>query len=137
MLIIEMKDVLRPDCPFRSVTDLKAYADSEEIPDYDLTDQNWESVASIVARMQRGESVATRPAYYESDYESDKDTLLDGLNPTDSYDFDLADASRLQYELSQSKPAPKGGQGGTPPATPPAKAVEPSPAGEGGEKPKE
>ncbi|QCS36960.1 hypothetical protein [Tortoise microvirus 34] len=124
MLVMEVKDEVRPEVPFRSITDLKGYLDYERIEDEGLVDQDYESLSSIIARMQRGESVASRNDYY---YESDMDDgdLFESMNPLESPDADLADASALMDSIQGNTNV--GGQGeDVPPATSPDKAIEPS-----------
>lgn len=52
--------------PFRSITDLKGYSDDTCIKEPSLTDpEQDEPISRLVARMLRGEMVATKQVYYD------------------------------------------------------------------------
>ena len=95
---------------FRTAYDAKGYLSVEECPDKNLVTQEYEPIALLVKRMQRGELVQRREdAYYESDT-LERDNLLDDMNPTESPDFDLADASALLGSMQKGADAPTGGK---------------------------
>lgn len=93
MLAVTYGKGIRPNCPFRSVTDRKCYADFERVKDEGLVEQDYEPLSQIIRRFQRGEIVPTKPTYYESD-EVEGFGFDDG-NPTDSPDFDLVDGVQI------------------------------------------
>lgn len=109
----------RPDCPFRSITDLKAFDDAEKKKGVSMTDPSqYEPIESIIKRCMRGE-IAYDPnkGWYGVDSEHVEDALDNYEEPVDDLTAidDAAVAIAEAYNAQQ--------------ATPPAeKQVDPSPA---------
>ena len=105
----------RPEVPFRSITDLKAYDDSQRFYQPSLTDPSlYESLEDIFKRCQRGELVAQKRARYASD-EIDDDDLFEVDGFEDLTDIDDM-AEKLAREASEKSSA-------TSPASSDAKAT--------------
>lgn len=101
-------EVLRPDVPFRSKTDLKNYSDNEYYEDgTSLTDPSQVlNVRETVDRMRRGEIMM--PGIKDGDYDVDLDKMtIDEAfateDPTKAPGFDLADIPALAEQVSQTE----------------------------------
>lgn len=94
----------RPEVPFRSITDLKAYDDAQRFYQPSLTDPSlYESLEEIFARCQRGELIAQKRARFASDEIADDDLI-----EVDEFE-DLTDvddmAENLKREAAQKSAA--------------------------------
>lgn len=111
----------RPDVPFRSITDLKQYKDDEHYEEgtsmVDMT--GYEPLASIVARCMRtmkapnGQLISvldktalkaeeSQVGVYEASSAQSIDEAFETLDPTDSPDFDLSDASQTLAQANDN-----------------------------------
>jgi len=89
--------------PFLTAYDRQGYEEYEVFDGDDIVDQDYESIGSIIARMQRGEVIQKRDAYYESDNAPDSLVLLDNMDTLESPDADLSDVSLLLAMQAQGK----------------------------------
>ena len=86
----------RPDVPFRSITDLKAFSDNEKSDMPTLTDESlYEPLEDIFRRCQRGELVAQKRGQYAGSDVDDED-----LYDVDDFE-DLTDIDAKAENLAQ------------------------------------
>lgn len=98
----------RPSCPFRSVTDLKAFSDDERFTKPSLTDESqYEPLQNIVARCMRGEMMAfdvKKGGWYEKANGADfTDDELDTPEPVQDLTVMDDEADRLVSLLNTPK----------------------------------
>lgn len=94
----EVRNELRPDVKFRSITDLKGFSDNEYYePGTSETEQGQDiNIKSLAERCERGELVSLRSGYFSPHlYE----TLDEALDAAVSNDLDLADYTADQEVL--------------------------------------
>lgn len=111
----------RPDCPFRSVTDLKAFDDAEKKKGVSMTDPSqYEPLESIIARCRRGELYFDpNKGWYGVDSKTDIDKVLDEFeDPIDDLTNIDDMAEKLAEELNETPDAvaPAEQQGAASPA---------------------
>lgn len=117
----------RPECPFRSITDLKAFSDAEKKKGVSMTDPSqYEPLESIVARCRRGEMIFdTEKGWYAVDGEHVDDALDNFEELVD--DLTSIDDAAIAIQESLQKPVDV-------PATTPAEGeTSPSPVSNNGE----
>lgn len=128
----EVLEIVEPECPFRSITDLKGYNDDESYEpgtsQVDLT--GYEPLESIIARCTRVMRAPGGQTYtvidrdlvkqeagvvptLEEDYTAGSattvDEAFDTADPTDDPDFDMTDAIRILSEIKERNDAGNGG----------------------------
>lgn len=101
-------EVLRPDIPFRSKTDLKNYNDDEYYEEgTSLTDPSQVlNVKETIIRMMRGEMIM--PGIKDGDYDVDLgkmtiDEAFETEDPTKAPGFDLADIPALAEQVKETE----------------------------------
>lgn len=88
----------RPEVPFRSITDLKAYDDAQRFYQPSLTDPSlYESLEEIFARCRRGELIAQKRARFASEKIADDDLI-----EVDEFE-DLTDVDDMAEKLLSEK----------------------------------
>lgn len=101
----------RPDVPFRSISDLKAYNDNEKSDMPTLTDESlYEPLEDIFKRCQRGELIAQKRGQYAGDVSDDD--LFDVDDMEDLTDIDDRAENLAQEALKaqeQSEPSSDNG----------------------------
>lgn len=109
---------VRPDVPFRSITDLKAFSDAEKSDKPSMTDPSqYEPLESILQRCQRGELVFdASKGWYEFDGNDvqNVDDILDREEPEDDLTF-IDDQAEAIFKASQESLK----KSGTPPTPAP------------------
>lgn len=103
-------EVLRPDIPFRSKTDLKNYNDDEYYEEgTSLTDPSQVlNVKETITRMMRGEMIMPGVKDGEYDVDMDKMSIDEAFateDPTKGPGFDLCDVPALAEQLKPAEPA--------------------------------
>ncbi len=114
----------RPQVPFRSITDLKAFNDAEHNDQPTECDQTqYEPLETIIARCQRGEMVfSADKGWFQYSGKIDEDEVLDQYMPEgDLTDIDVQ-AEKMFEELTSNTPAT--------PVAEPAPAPSPAPVSE-------
>lgn len=117
----------RPECPFRSITDLKAFSDAEKKKGVSMTDPSqYEPLESIIARCRRGEMI------FDADkgwYAVDGKHVDDALDNYEELVDDLTaiDDAAIAIQASLQQPVDA-------PAIPPTEGeTSPSPVSDNGE----
>ena len=97
----------RPSCPFRSITDLKAFDDAEKPKGVSLTDPSqYEPLESILARCMRGEmAFSAEKGWFSIKGDADLDAVFDADEPVD--DLTAIDdlAENIVSEINQKQSA--------------------------------
>lgn len=102
----------RPDVPFRSITDLKAFSDNEKSDMPTLTDESlYEPLEDIFRRCQRGELIAQKRGQYAGSDVDDED-LYDVDDFEDLTDIDAKAENLAQEALKARESTTQAGEQG-------------------------
>lgn len=102
----------RPEVPFRSISDLKAFSDNEKSDMPTLTDESlYEPLEDIFRRCQRGELIAQKRGQYAGSDVDDED-LYDVDDFEDLTDIDAKAENLAQEALKARESATQAGEQG-------------------------